>query len=142
MCGEVDDLALVFEEVELAFPVVAHYERVDVVLVDISRLLLPVVFRNDEVDVADRLEHVLALFVAEVRLLALACVELVAGESNHQVVALVLAPLEQADMPVVEQVEGSVSDDSSHCCFRPVIGAQVVGRGIGPALFYHSVISS
>src|SRR5699024_10260353 len=67
---QVDDLALVFEEVEFPFPIIAHDEGVDVVLVDVGRLLLPVVFGNDEIDVADRLEHVLAFFEGEVRLLA------------------------------------------------------------------------
>src|SRR5699024_12189881 len=56
---QVDDLALILEEVEFPFPIIAHDEGVDVVLVDIGRLLLPVVFGNGESDVAERSEQVL-----------------------------------------------------------------------------------
>src|SRR5699024_5898917 len=51
---QVDDLALVLEEVEFPFPIIAHDECVDVVFIDVGRLLLPVVFGDDEIDVADR----------------------------------------------------------------------------------------
>src|SRR5699024_6912304 len=77
----------------------------------------------------------------EVRLLAFARIEFVAREGDHQVVALFFAPLEQSNMPVMEQVESSVRDDSSHCRIRPVISAHRVGRRNCPAILYHSVIS-
>src|SRR5699024_11054089 len=112
---QIDDLALVLEEVELAFPIVTHHKGFDVVLLHVSRLLFPVVFRNDEVNVADGLEHVLALFIGEVRFLPLPGIELIARQCNDQVVALLFASLEQSNVPIMEQVESSVSDDSFHC---------------------------
>src|SRR5699024_10317709 len=67
--------------------------------------------RDHEVDVTDRLEHVPAVVVAEVRLLALARVELVGRETDHEIIPLRLAALQETDMPVVQQNECAVGDD-------------------------------
>ena len=55
--GQVDDVtALLGKIIEFALPVITHNERVDVVLVDVAPLLLPFLFRNDQVDIPHSFE--------------------------------------------------------------------------------------
>src|SRR3954453_10148042 len=61
---EVDDVAELGEEVELPDPVVAHDEDVDVMVPDVDGLLLPIVLRDHQIDVADRLDDRAAVLVA------------------------------------------------------------------------------
>ncbi len=74
---EVDDFALIFKEIEFAFPIVSHYEHVDVVIRYVTYFLIPAVFRNDFVDITDRFQNQLSVFIAVVGLFLFLQVELV-----------------------------------------------------------------
>ena len=78
--GEIDHFALILQEVELAFPVVAHDKDIDVVFFHIGFLLVPVVFGNNQIYIADGLQHGLTLFIGKIAfLLLLVPVEFVGG---------------------------------------------------------------
>ena len=118
--GEVDNLAEVLQVLEAiaALPIGAHHDRVDVILAHILRLLLPARLGNDEVNIADGLEQLLALLVGEVALLALSTVELVGGEGDHKIVTQRLCAAQQVDVAVVEEIESSVGENALHGCPR------------------------
>ena len=52
---------MLFQEIELTFPVVTDGENIDVVGGDVAQFLLPIVFGNDVVHVAHALKVQLAL---------------------------------------------------------------------------------
>lgn len=118
--GEVDDLTEILQVLEAiaALPIGALHDRIDVILAHILRLLLPARLGNDEVNIADGLEQLLALLVGEVTLLALSTVELVGGEGDHKIVTQRLCAAQQVDVAVVEEIESSVGENALHGCPR------------------------
>ena len=82
---------------------------------DVRPLLIPGFFRDDQIDIADRLKKLLALLVTEVAfLLLLAPVAFIGGKLCDQIIAILFRPSEQIDMTVMQQVKGPVRDDSLH----------------------------
>ena len=113
--GQIDHLAVLAEVVEMAFPVGAHGEDVDIVLLDVVDFLTHIVLDDDLIgqargpDGLNALEHV----VADVELATLA-IEIVVGDSHDEVVAQRLRPPQQVDVALVQQVVSAVSDDFFH----------------------------
>ena len=113
--GQIDDLAGFVEVVELAYPVAADGEDVDIVLLDIVDLLTEVVLDDDFVGVAcgldgfDSLEDV----VAHVELAATA-VEAVAGDTDNEIIAQLLGTAKKVDVSLMQEVVGAVGNDSCH----------------------------
>ena len=99
------------QEVELASPIVAHRECVNLVFHDVMRFLLPVTFRNHFINKADCFEECFTLFVVEVGCFTFACVELICGETHNEMIAKALGTFEQTDMAKMECIEGSVSNN-------------------------------
>ncbi len=113
--GQIDDLAVFVEVVELALPIAADGEDVDIVLLDVVDLLTEVVLNDDFVGVAcgldglDTLEDV----VAHIELAA-TTVEAVAGDSDDEIVAQLLGSAEEVDVSLMQEVVGAVGNDFDH----------------------------
>src|SRR5690606_4561105 len=116
------------QEVELARPVVADHERGHPVFPDVIQLLFPGALRDDQVDVADGLQHDLAVLVVEQRRLVLGAVELVRGQADDQAVSERACAPEQVDVADVEDVEGPVGDDGARHVGGPPFHYQRSGR--------------
>ncbi len=56
--GEIHDLALVLQEIEMPLPIVPNHENIHIVRCHIRRLLFPIFFRNHQIDKSQR-EYVL-----------------------------------------------------------------------------------
>lgn len=65
---EISHLAVFVEEIELSGPVASHDENIDFVFLYIIWLLLPIVFGNHQVNVADGFYDYLSLFICAVAL--------------------------------------------------------------------------
>ena len=117
---EIDDLAVGVEIVELADPVGADRENVDIVFADVVDLLALVLLDDDLVRQARGAHRLDALHqgLAHVDLAAL-LVEIVRGDADDQPVAQRLRALEQADVTVVQQIIGAVGDDLYHGAALP-----------------------
>ena len=110
---EVDDLAVVLEVVELAQPVRADREDVDLVLLDVVDLLAFVLLDDHLVGEAAVLHVLDAIHQALLDVqLAAGVVEVLGRDRDDQVVTQGAGALEEASVPVVEQVERSVGDDA------------------------------
>ena len=112
---QVDHLAVLVQVVEVAHPVAAHGEDVNVVLLYVVDLLPEVVLDDDLVGDArgaDRL-HALQHVVLHVELAALA-VEVVVRHAHDEVVAQCLGATQQVDVALVQQVVGAVCDYFLH----------------------------
>ena len=66
-----DLYAFIPKEIELALPVVSHYENIDMVFVNIGALLLPAVLGNYKIDISDRFKQLLSLLICEIAFLLL-----------------------------------------------------------------------
>ena len=123
--GQIDHFALFLQKVELTLPVVAHDKGVDLVLGHIGLLLLPILLGDDQIHIADGLQHALALLIGEVALLLfLIPVEFIGGQSHHQIVALLLGATQQVDMSVMQQVKSAVGNNSLHL-YYPFIRSRI-----------------
>ena len=113
--GQIDDLAVFVEVVELAYPVAADGEDIDIVLLDIVDLLTEVVLDDDFVGIACGLDGLDSLedVVAHVELAATA-VEAVAGDTDDEIVAQLLGSAEEVDVSLMQEVVGAVGNDSCH----------------------------
>ena len=127
--GQVDHLAVFAEVVEVALPVGAHGEDVDVVFLDVVDLLAHIVLDDDLVGQARGLHglHALEHVVAHVELAALA-VEIVVGDAHDEVVAQFLSPPQQVDVALVQEVVGAVSDDFLHEGLRPAARSSIINK--------------
>jgi hypothetical protein len=76
--GKIHDLAALPKEIELAGPIGAHHQAIDVVFLDVVRLLPPVDFRKYKIDVSDSAEHLTPLFKIAIALLSFLPIKLVA----------------------------------------------------------------
>src|SRR5690606_4867309 len=111
---QVHHLAVLLQEVELAFPVVPHHEHRRPVAANVVDLLFPRVLREHLVDVPDGFEHRLPVLVVQQRRLVLALVEFVRGQTHHQPVTQRPRPAQEVDVADVEDVKRSVGDDGLH----------------------------
>ena len=113
--GQIDDLAVFVEVVELALPIAADGEDVDIVLLDVVDLLTEVILDDDFVGVAcgldgfDTLEDV----VADIELAA-TTIEAVAGDSDDEIVAQLLGSAKEVDVSLMQEVVGAVGNDFDH----------------------------
>ena len=112
---QIDDLAVFVEVVELAYPVAADGEDVDIVLLDVVDLLTEVVLDDDFVGVASGLDGLDTLedVVAHIELAA-TTVEAVAGDSDNEIVAQLLGTAKEVDVSLMQEVVGTVGNDSCH----------------------------
>ena len=124
--GQVDHLAVIAQVVKLAGPVGSDGEDVHAKALDVVDLLAFVFFDDDLIGdprLAERFDplHQGLLHID----FAAGFVKVVRGDPDDQPVAERLGPLQQADMSVVKQVVGSVSDHFRHSV-TPIVAA---GRG-------------
>ena len=121
--GEIDHFtAFLAQEVEFALPVVADDKGVDVVFVHVAALLVLVLLRNDQIDIADGFQQRLALLVGEVALLVLLVpVEFIGGKAHDQIIPQRLGSFEQVDVSVVQQIKCAVCDNSFHRLFVSLV---------------------
>ena len=85
------------------------------IFLDVRLLLVPVLFGNDKVYIADGFQELFALLVAEITFfLLLVPVKFVRRKGDNEIVSQSLGPLQQVDVSVVQQVEGPVCDDLFH----------------------------
>lgn len=112
--GEVDDFAVIFEEVEFVLPIVTHNESVDLVAFDIGDFLFPVFFGDYEINVADGLKDFFSLGVGHNGFFAFDKVKFIGGKGDNEVVAELTGTSQEVHVPIVEEVKGTVSDDSFH----------------------------
>ena len=105
---EVDDFAVILEEVEGALPVVAHNEGIDVVAFDVGDFLFPVLFRDHQIYVADSLNDFFSLGVGHDGFFVFDAVEFIGGEGYDEVIAEFAGTHEKVHVAVVEEVEGAV----------------------------------
>lgn len=96
-------------------PIVSHHERIDMVFVHIINLLTPIRFRDNEIDVTNGFKQGLPLLIGKVaRLALLGTVEFIRRKTDHEVISQEPSPPEQIDMPVVQKIERSVRNHTSH----------------------------
>ena len=113
--GQIDDLAIFFQIVEMALPVAADGEDVDIVFLDVVDLLTEIVFDDNLIGITggpdgfDALKHV----VTDVELAALA-VETVVGDTDNQVVAQGFGAPQKIEVPLMEQIVSAVGNDFLH----------------------------
>ncbi len=112
--GEVNDFAVIFEEVKFVLPIVAHNESVDLVAFYVDDLLFPVFFRNYEIYVADRLKDLFSLGIGHNGFFAFDEIEFIGGKGYDEVVAEFAGTHQKVHVAVVEEVEGAVGDDLFH----------------------------
>ena len=112
---QIDDLAVFVEVVELALPVAADGEDVDIVLLDVVDLLAEVVLDDDFVGVASGLDgfDTLEDVVAHIELAA-TTVEAIAGDSDDEVIAKFLGTAKEVDVALMQEVVGAVGNDTCH----------------------------
>ena len=83
------------------------------ILLHIRPLLVPVLLRNDQVNVADGFQQLLTLLKGKKALFILFVpIELVCLQSNDQIVPVLLCPSQEIDMSIMKQVKGAVSNNS------------------------------
>jgi len=112
--GQILDGALICQEVELSFPVIANDEHIDVVGRNVGDFLLPRDLGNDQINERNSFQKIFALVVAEVALLALFGVEGICREADNEEVPARLRLLEQANVAIVQRVECAVGEHSRH----------------------------
>ena len=112
---KIDYLAVLIQVVELPYPVRADGEDIDIVLLDIINLLAGVVLNDNLVgktrclDSFDPFQDI----VSDIEL-ATSLVKAIGSHTDDQVIAKFLRPPQQVDMPLMQQVVCSVSDDFYH----------------------------
>ena len=107
--------ALFLQEVKLTLPVVTHNEGINMILVNISALLLPVFLRDYQIHIPKCFQQFLTLLVCEIAFLLLFIpVELICRNRNDQIVAQGLGTAQNVDMTIVQQVKGAVGNDTLH----------------------------
>lgn len=104
-------IAMFRQKVELPSPVIAHRKQIDIMRDDVFRLLIPGVFRNNQIHVTNRLEERLSLFVGKVRLLALARVKLIRRKTDNKEIPKFFRPLQEPDMTEVQSIKGPVGQN-------------------------------
>ena len=83
--------------------------------VDVLPLLIPAVLGDDEIHVADGLEQRRALLIGEITaFVLLVTIELVGGQRHDEIVTLRLGAAQEIDVPIVQQVECAIGDDTFH----------------------------
>ena len=99
----------------MAYPIGAYGEDVDTIFLDVVNLLTDIVFDDDFIGKARSLYclHTFEHIVAHVELTT-TTVEAVAGDTYDEIVAKCLRPSQQVDMPLVQQVIGTICDDFFH----------------------------
>ena len=107
------------------------------VFVNVRPLLIPVFFRNDQIDIANGFYQLFAFFIGKIAFFSLFIpVKLIRGYCHNQIIAQRLGTAEQIDMSVVEQIEGSVGNNTLHkipfsflCCSSlPIIAHPTDGK--------------
>ena len=114
MCAwQIDHLAVLFEIVEVAFPVRSYGEDIHVVFLDVVDLLPFVLLDDHLIDVARLLDRLDTFHHAVpcVHLPALK-IEVVSGHPHNQPITKLLCPAQQIDMPLMQYIKGTVGDDN------------------------------
>jgi len=79
----------------------------------IIALLLPMVFRDNQINTGDGRQQGMPLRIVKMRCLALEQVKFVARERHRQVIAKRTRPLQQQDMPVMQRIKGTIGNNFS-----------------------------
>ena len=112
---KIDYFTVLIQVVELPYPVRADGEDIDIVLLNIINLLAHIVLDDDFVSISRRLHGLNAFqdIVPGVEF-PTSLVERVTRNPDNQVITQLFRPPQQVDMPLMQQVICSVSDDFYH----------------------------
>jgi hypothetical protein len=121
---QVEDFALIFQEVELSRPVATHDEGVHVVLCNVGPLLSPAGFWKYRIHTAQRADNLNSLREVDEGLFAFDTIELVGRDTHYKAMAQCPCPLEKMEMADVKQVKSAVSEDDFGQIISPVTRTQ------------------
>ena len=115
---QINHLTILVQIVEVPHPVAADGKDVYVILLYVIYLLSYVVFNHNLVGITSCLHcfHALQHVVAHIQFATLT-VEAVTSDTNYQIVAQLFCPPQQIDMPLVQQVVGTVCNYFLHSLF-------------------------
>lgn len=108
---QVEDFALIFQEIEFSRPVTAHDENIYVVQCDVVPLLLPAGFGKRCIHAAQRADDLNSLAELDKGSLALDGIELVGRDAHNEGITQIPRPLQKTEMTDVKQIKGAVSED-------------------------------